>query len=105
MSSYYERNKERMLAYQRAYYQTHKENCSEYNKYYFQNVTRFVRETKPPREAIPRKTKSKTVITYNSGTVTQKRIRIRQPVEPYTPPTPGPSVFVNPGILLDWNKL
>jgi len=105
MSTYYARNKERLLAYQRAYWEAHKQQVRDYNKYYFENVTRFVRETKPPREPTPKKQKAKTTITYNSGTVTEKRIRLRQPVEPVEPAPPGSSVFVSPGILLDWNNL
>ena len=104
--AYYYANRERLCAYQRAYHQANKERISQYQKYYFDNVTRFVRDTKPPRESKPKKQKaSKTTIKYNSGAVTEKRIRFRHPVEPVTPPPPGPAVMVWDGILLDWNNL
>ena len=106
METAYQRRREKALAYQRAYYQANKARCSEYNRYYFDNVTRFVRDTKPPREPKPKKEKSiKTTIKYDSGTVTEKRIRFRHPVEPVTPPSSGPAVLAWDGILLDWNKL
>jgi hypothetical protein len=84
--AYYYANKERLCAYQRAYHQANKQRISEYNRYYYQNVTRFVRDTKPPREPKPKKQKAKTTIKYNSGTVTEKRIRLRQLTEPPPPP-------------------
>jgi hypothetical protein len=105
MPTYYELNKERLRAYQRAYWEAHKQQVRDYNNYYYENVTRFVRETKPPREPKLKKQKPKTTITYNSGTVAEKRIRFRHPVEPVEPAPPGPTVFVSPGILLDWNNL
>ena len=103
--AYYYANRERLCAYQRAYHQANKERISQYNKYYFDNVTRFVRATKPPRERKSRKQKAKTTIKYNSGAVTEKRIRIRKPIEPPPPPPPGPAVMAWDGILLDWNNL
>lgn len=105
--AYYYANRERLCAYQRAYHEANKERIHEYSKYYYENVTRFVRDTKPPRERKPKKQKtSKTTITYNSGTVTDKRIRIRKPAEPPAPPpAPGPAVMAWEGILLDWNNL
>jgi hypothetical protein len=105
MQTYYARNRERLLAYQKAYHQANKERYHAYHHYYYENVTRFVRDTKPPREPTPKKEKTiKTTIKYDSGTVTEKRIRLRKPTEP-PPPPPGPAVLAWDGILLDWNKL
>jgi hypothetical protein len=101
MATYYERNKERMLAHRRAYYAAHKEQYKDYNAHYFQNVTRFVRETK--RQPPKKDSKPKTTLRYNSGAVTKKRIRIRNR-KPKEPP-PKPEVKVMPGILLEWNNL
>lgn len=103
MASYYERNKERMLAYQRAYYAAHKEQSKDYNAHYFQNVTQYVRKAKRPPQPPKKDSKPKTTLRYNSGTVAKKRIRIRNR-KPKEPP-PKPEVKVLPGILLEWNNL
>lgn len=107
MATYYERNKERLKEYQREYHQKNKEANHAYAAYYFQNVTKYMREVNRK----PRKKKEKpykTTITYNSGMVTEKRIRYRKPVEETPPPPsppPGPVVFMGPPMLLDWNNL
>jgi len=101
MATYYERNKERLLAYQKAYYEAHKERAADYNAHYFQNVTKYVRQSK--RKPRAPSYKPKTTIRYNSGTVTKKRIRIRKPK--IKEPPPKPEVKILPGMLLDWNNL
>lgn len=106
MESYYQRNKERLLAYQRAYHHAHKEQCHAYAAYYYQTVTKFVREAKPRTPRVKKEKVCKTTIRYNSGTVTEKKIRLRKPVqEPPPPPAPGPAVVAWDGIYLDWNNL
>ena len=103
MATYYERNKESMLAYQRAYYAAHKDQSKDYNAHYFQNVTKFVREAERPPRPPKKDSKPKTTVRYNSGTVTKKRIRIRKPKSKVPPPKP--EVKVLPGILLEWDNL
>jgi hypothetical protein len=103
MATYYERNKERMLAYQRAYYAAHKERSKDYNAHYFQNVTKFVREAERPPCPPKKDSKPKTTIRYNSGAVTRKRKRIYK--RKIKEPLPKPEVKLLPGILLDWNNL
>ena len=103
MATYYERNKERMLAYQRAYYAAHKEQCKDYNAHYFQNVSKYVRESKRKPRPPKKDNKPKTTIRYNSGTVTTKRIRIYKRM--IKEPVSKPEVTLLPGILLEWDKL
>jgi len=103
MATYYERNKERMLAYQREYYRTHKEQGKAYNEYYYQTVTKWVREPKPPKPKKEKVPKVKTTIKYHSGAVTEKRIRVRN--RKAIPLPPAPVAVKWEGGVIDWDKL
>jgi len=106
MESYYERNKECRRAYQKAYRAAHREQTRDYDAYYFQNVTKWVRTTKPRAPPKEKAQKPKTTIRYNSGTVTEKKIRTKKHFDPPPPPpAPGPAVVAWDGVFLDWNKL
>jgi hypothetical protein len=110
--TYYERNKEWLLARQKAYYRNNKEYYQSYNEEYFQNVTKPQRQqcmeilrqhnllTKPPSKGSPKPQPER-----QSGCLATAFPKEPNPTKEIPEPKEFPPlVYAQKGCVIDWTK-
>jgi len=100
MATYYQRNKERMCAYQREHYHSKRDYYREYQRDYYQSVLKIKRQEMRDRV----KAKIAAAVPRVPDEVVKPPRKRRQLFVPKPRPS-HPIVSASPGIFLDWNKL
>jgi len=96
--TYYERNREWLLARQKAYYRNNKEYYQIYNEEYFQNVT------KPQRQMCMAILREHNLLTKPPSRGSPKPPKPPKPTkETPVPMPPPPLVYAQKGCVIDWN--
>lgn len=111
--TYYQRHREKALAYQRKYHAEHREECLAYHRDYYATILRDKRhaysaskpkKVKPP----PRIVTKKTFLAPDSVTRNPRKPRVKPIVVAHiTSDTviTGGKVEALPGVILDWQNL
>jgi len=97
--TYYERNKEWLLARQKAYYRNNKEYYQSYNEEYFQNVT------KPQRQQCMEILRQHNLLTKPPSKGSPKPPKEPNPTKEIPEPKEFPPlVYAQKGCVIDWTK-